>query len=52
MTKEEMKHVEDAIVSAIEDQDMTKEEMLQYVTSQYKASPIMVMKMYEEMYSD
>lgn len=52
MTKTQANQVEDAIVSCIEDEGMTKEQMLKYITETYKVSPTFVMNAYTEMYEE
>lgn len=52
MTKEEHARIEDEIVNCIDEKGMTKEEMLQYVLTHYKASPILILNIYDEMYGD
>ena len=52
MTKSQQHQIEDAIVVCIEDENMTKEEMLKYITETYDASPIFVLNAYNEMYGD
>lgn len=52
MTRSQSQLVEDAIVVAIEDEGMSKEEMLKYITETYKVSPTFVLNAYAEMYED
>lgn len=52
MTKTQQQQIEDAIVIAIEDDRMTKEEMMRYITETYKVSPVFVLNAYQEMYEE
>lgn len=50
MTKSQAQQVEDSIVTCIEDDDMTKEEMLKFIVETHKVSPAFVLNAYVEMY--
>lgn len=52
MTRNQMNAVEDAIVSCIEDDGLTFDEMLEYIVETYKVSPPMVKQKYLEMYGE
>lgn len=52
MTKSLSNQIEDAIVTCIEDENMSKEEMLLCVTETYKVSKAFVLNAYQEMYEE
>lgn len=52
MTKTQQQQIEDAIVIAVEDDGMSKEEVLKYITKMYTVSPAFVLNAYREMYEE